>query len=113
MKHKANWTVPNTKKFYDIWCHEIAIGNCTKGVMSKTGWRDLIRRYQAATGLVHDREQIAGRLRQLKAQWAFCNKLRYASGLGRSDDGTVDATDAWWKANTNVNDLSISSEFQH
>jgi len=81
--------------------------------MSKTGWRDLIRRYQAATGLVHDREQIAGRLRQLKAQWAFYNKLRYGSGLGRSDDGTVEATDAWWKANTNVNDLSISSEFQH
>ena len=81
--------------------------------MSKTGWRDLIRRYQAATGLVHDREQIAGRLRQLKGQWAFCNKLHYASSLGRSDDGTVDATDAWWKANTNVNDLSISSEFQH
>jgi len=81
--------------------------------LSKTGWRDLLRRYQAATGLVHDREQIASRLRQLKAQWAFYNKLRYGSGLGRSDDGTVEATDAWWKANTNVNGLSISSRFQH
>ena len=57
--------------------------------MSKTRWRDLIWRYEAATGLVHDREQIASRLRQLKAQWAFCNKLRYGSVLGCSDDGTV------------------------
>jgi hypothetical protein len=81
--------------------------------MSKTGWRDFLRRYQAATGLVHDREQMAGRLRQLKHQWTFYNKLRYGSGLGHKEDGTVDASDEWWKQNTNVNGVSVSSRFQH
>jgi hypothetical protein len=42
------------------------IGNCVRGVMNKEGWKDIIARYRAATGLVHDREQLAGRLRQLK-----------------------------------------------
>jgi hypothetical protein len=81
--------------------------------MNKTGWRDLLRRYQAATGLVHDREQMAGRLRQLKHQWALCNKLHYGFGLGLKEDGTVDASDEWWKQNTKVNGVSISSRFQH
>jgi hypothetical protein len=60
--------------------------------MSKIGWRDLINRYHAASGLLHDREQFAGRLRQLKFQWGFCDKLRYGSGLGRREDGTAVVT---------------------
>jgi hypothetical protein len=78
------------------------IGNCVRGVMNKEDWKDIIARYRAATGLVHDREKLAGRLRQLKGQWGFCNKLRYASGLGRASDGTIVATDQWWNDNTKV-----------
>jgi hypothetical protein len=62
--------------------------------MNKTGWKDLLQRYHAATGLLHDRDQISSRIRQLKTQWKFCNTLRYGSGLGRKEDGTVIATDA-------------------
>jgi hypothetical protein len=72
------------------------------GVMSKTGWRDLVQRYQAATRLFHDRDQIASRIRQLKAQWQFCNRLCYDSGLGRRQDGSIDADDDWWETNTKV-----------
>jgi hypothetical protein len=81
--------------------------------MNKTGWKDLINRYHAASGLLHDREQFAGRLRQLKLQWGFCNKLRFGSGLGRTEDGTVVATDEWWDANTKVNGLSVFSGVHH
>jgi hypothetical protein len=79
--------------------------------MSKPGWRDVISRYQAATGLVHDREQFQSRHRQLRSQWRFCNKLRHSSGLGRTEDGHVDASDAWWKANTQVMCLYVFSGF--
>jgi hypothetical protein len=70
--------------------------------MSKAGWWDVISRYQAATGLVHDREQFQSRHSQLRSQWRFCNKLCYGSSLGRREDRTVDASDAWWKSNTHV-----------
>lgn len=70
--------------------------------MSKSGWKDLTRRYYAATGLVHDREQLKGRHRQLEQQWDFCNKLRYGSGLGRGSDGAVVADDDLWNKETKV-----------
>lgn len=70
--------------------------------MNKEGWKDIIDRYRAATTLVHDREQFSSRLRQLRGQWGFCNKLRYASGLGRRPDGTIVASDEWWDENTKV-----------
>jgi hypothetical protein len=70
--------------------------------MSKTGWRDVIARFYAATNLVHDREQFKSRLRQLRHLWNFINQLRNASGLGRREDGSVLATDDWWSANTMV-----------
>jgi hypothetical protein len=39
------------------------IGNCVRGVMNKEDWKDIIARYRAATGLAHDKEKLAGRLR--------------------------------------------------
>jgi hypothetical protein len=70
--------------------------------MSKTGWRDVTERYYAATGLVHDNEQFGNRLRQLKGVWGFIQKLRKSTGLGRRADGSVLASDEWWKENTMV-----------
>jgi hypothetical protein len=79
------------------------------GAMQKTGWKDIIKRYYLASGLVHDREQFQHRYRQLKIQWAFCNKLRTSSGLGRKPDGTIDAPDDWWEKHTKVSCSSIGN----
>jgi hypothetical protein len=70
--------------------------------MNKEGWKDIIERYYATTNLVHNREQFASRLRQLKGLSGFINKLCKDSSLGRREDGSVLATDEWWKANTKV-----------
>jgi hypothetical protein len=79
------------------------IGNVQHGVMqNKHGWKDLSNRYLAATGLKHDKEQLQGRLRQLRTQWTFCNTLRKASGLGQDEEGNVTATEKWWKDHTKV-----------
>ena len=72
------------------------------GVMNKTGMREVIGRYFAATNLVHDRVLIANWIRQLKGLWQFVQRLRNDTGLGRRDDATVDATDQWWEDNTKV-----------
>lgn len=74
--------------------------------MSKTGWKDIIERYYAATDLVHDREQFGNRYRQLKGLWGFIQKLRKDTGLGRTERGLVDATNDRWKANTKVINLT-------
>ena len=72
------------------------------GVMNKTGMREVIGRYYFATNLVHDRTQIGNTIMQLKGYWQFIQRLRNDTGLGRRDDGTIDATDEWWEGNTEV-----------
>ncbi|XP_039786429.1 uncharacterized protein LOC120652624 isoform X2 [Panicum virgatum] len=77
------------------------MGNCVRGSMSKWGWREVTERFYAATDLVHDNEQFGNRVRQLKALWGFIQNLRNKfTGLGRREDGSVVASDAWWAENT-------------
>lgn len=94
--------------FCECWLHAMQIGNVQHGAMqTKHGWKDLSNRYLAATGLKHDKEQLQGRLRQLRTQWMFCNTLRKASGLGQDEEGNVTATDKWWKDHTKVIGLFV------
>jgi hypothetical protein len=70
--------------------------------MNKDGWKEIQPRFYAATGFWHDRAQFGNRYRQLRGLWQFIQQLRTDSGLGRRPDGSVVATEAWWKANTMV-----------
>ena len=70
--------------------------------MNKTWMNEVIRRYYAATNLVHDRVEIANRIRQLKEYWQFIQRLRNDTSLGHRADGIIDATDQWWEDNTKV-----------
>ena len=70
--------------------------------MNKTRMNEVIGRYYAATNLVHDRVQIANRIRQLKGYWQFIQRLRNDTGLCHRANGTIDATDQWWEDNTKV-----------
>ncbi|KAL6896801.1 hypothetical protein ACP4OV_007373 [Aristida adscensionis] len=79
---------------------QIDNGNWIKGVMSKTGWRDVCDRYFAATGLRHTVEQFSSRLRQLKKLWRFIDDICKGSGLGNGASGGVTATDEWWAEKT-------------
>lgn len=64
--------------------------------------KTVIKQYYAATGMMHDREQICSRYRQLKALWGFIKQLKTDTGLGRNSDGTVIADDDWWESRTKV-----------
>ncbi|PVH62342.1 hypothetical protein PAHAL_3G268100 [Panicum hallii] len=68
--------------------------------MNKYGWKEIQSRFYAATGFWHDRPQFGNRYRQLRGLWQFIQQLRTDSGLGRRPDGSVVATEAWWRANT-------------
>ena len=80
--------------------------------MNKSGWRDLIARYYAATTLVHDKDQFKSKLRQLKHLWHFINDLRKGTGLGRREDGSILATDAWWESRTVVCNQTYVESFK-
>ena len=70
--------------------------------MNKYGWKGLRSRYYAATGLLHDREQLQGKQRTLKKLWRFCNLARTHTGVNIDADGYVQATDKWWNDNATV-----------
>ncbi|RLN41575.1 hypothetical protein C2845_PM01G33420 [Panicum miliaceum] len=97
---RASWTPEHTKTFCEIYCSQIDNGNCVRGVMSKSGWKEVTEHFYAATGLLHDNEQFGNKLRNLKILWQFIQKLKKASGLGRRADGSVVAIDLWWNQNT-------------
>ena len=63
---------------------------------------EVIGRYYAVTNLVHDRVQIANRIRQLKGYCQFIQRLRNDTGLCHRANGTIDATNQWWEDNTKV-----------
>nr|AAO19381.1 hypothetical protein [Oryza sativa Japonica Group]ABF98352.1 transposon protein, putative, CACTA, En/Spm sub-class [Oryza sativa Japonica Group] len=96
----ANWTNENTKLFCELYCKQIDNGNCLRGSMTKTGWKEIRKGYYAATELVHDNEQFGFRYRGLKNMWTFIQKLRTDTRLGRRPDGTVVASEKWWDDNT-------------
>jgi hypothetical protein len=79
--------------------------------MNKSGWRDLIAGYYAATNLVYDKDQFKSKLRQLRHLWHFINDLRKASGLGRREDGSILATDGWWESRTVVCNQTYAQSF--
>jgi hypothetical protein len=71
--------------------------------MSKWGWKNITERYFAATELVHDNVTFGSKVRQLKALWRNIQKLQNkCTGLGRSADGCINASDEWWEENTKV-----------
>jgi len=70
--------------------------------MTKKGWDEVLTRFRAATNLVHDKEQLGSRYRQLKSLYGFIKKLKTQAGLGRREDGSVIATEDWWENNTKV-----------
>nr|XP_034592111.1 uncharacterized protein LOC117853942 [Setaria viridis] len=97
---KAQWSEPNTHVLCELWVEQIRGGNCHKGTMSTRGFKIVVDKFSKITGLKHDKGQLRNRINQLKILYGFWKKLQTRSGLGRRADGTVTASDWWWKQNT-------------
>ena len=61
--------------------------------MTKKRWDEVLTRFRATTNLVHDKEQLGSRYRQLKSLYGFIKKLKTQLGLGRREGGSVIATE--------------------
>lgn len=81
---------------------EMKIGECVKGVLTRTGYANVIDSYHRAIGLRHDKKQLSNKIRNLRWQAGFIRRLNNDSGLGHNEDGSVNASDDWWERNTQV-----------
>jgi hypothetical protein len=100
---RAKWSPYHTKIFCKLYCDQIDLGYCNRGQMSKWGWKNIIEQYFQATELVHDNVTFDIKVRELKKEWSCVRKLQHKStGLGRSADGSVNASDEWWEENNKV-----------
>jgi hypothetical protein len=64
-------------KFCEIWCEQLDKGNNTLGVMSNSGWKEVIDRLHATMGLRLSRIKIKIKIRALRAYHSFIkDKLR-------------------------------------
>ncbi|XP_012702853.1 uncharacterized protein LOC105914750 [Setaria italica] len=98
---RAKWTKEDTQLFCELYCQQIELGNCKSGNMSKWGWKDVQEKFQAATGKFRNSEQFGYKYRQLKLLWQFIQHLRtQCIGLGRREDGSMVASDNWWRNNS-------------
>ncbi|PVH66972.1 hypothetical protein PAHAL_1G397400 [Panicum hallii] len=77
------------------------MGYCNRGQMSKWGWQNLTEKYFKRTKLVHDNVTFGNKLRALKKEWRAIRDLQIKeTGLGRSSDGSVNASEQWWQENS-------------
>jgi hypothetical protein len=61
--------------------------------------------------LVHDNLIFGNKVRALKKEWRAIRDLQIKeTGLGRSSDGSVNASDQWWEENSKVHHLRMCTQ---
>ena len=87
--------------FCDICVEEIKAGNRNNGLMTPRAYKNMAEKYYLSIGLKHSKTQLKNRWDQLKGLFNFWLWLNKQTGLGRAN-GTVVATDKFWKDHTRV-----------
>lgn len=74
--------------------------------MSTRGYNIIKEEFFSKTGLRHDRKQFKNRWTQCKNMYSFWLFINSQSGLGRRTDGTIVASESFWKIHTEVSTRS-------
>jgi hypothetical protein len=82
--------------YCDAYIEEMRKGNAPGGQMSKWGWSNLQTSYYESSGLMHNKEQVTGKLRNLKKIWRFCKAAYSSTGLAIDADRMIQAGEEWW-----------------
>jgi hypothetical protein len=99
---RAYWSDENNACLLELAIVQRRAGTYTGAKMTTEGYKAVIEVLKAMRGLVHDRDQVRSQLRILKKVYSFWCYLEKHTGLGRKNDGTIDANSSWWKTNTKV-----------
>jgi hypothetical protein len=99
---RAYWSDENNACLLELAIVQRRAGTYTGAKMTTEGYKAVIEGLKAMRGLVHDHDQVRSQLRILKKVYSFWCYLEKHTGLGRKNDGTIDANSSWWKTNTKV-----------
>ncbi|CAN6244751.1 unnamed protein product [Urochloa humidicola] len=95
---EADWCDENNKIACEIFADEVQKGNRETIHLSKTGYKNLIKRFKERTGLLYTRKQFKNRWDKLKSDYAIWKELNKETGLGWDETSkNIVMTDAWWK----------------
>ncbi|CAL5085401.1 unnamed protein product [Urochloa decumbens] len=95
---EADWCDENTRIVCELFAHEVQIGNRATTHLDKTGYQNMIKRFQDRTGLLYTRRQFKNRWDKLKNDYGIWKELMKETGLGWDESGkNIVMTDKWWK----------------
>ncbi|KAH7689223.1 hypothetical protein IHE45_03G082600, partial [Dioscorea alata] len=96
---KARWDDTNTEIFLKICVDEVQIGNRPHTHFTKEGWKNVISKFAARTGMSYNHKQLKNRWDSLKKEFGIWAKLvEHQTGLGWDPvRRTVIASDDWWE----------------
>ncbi|XP_073158347.1 L10-interacting MYB domain-containing protein-like [Henckelia pumila] len=96
---KANWDRASTEVFIKICLEELQARNRLGTHFNKSGWENLVRKFEARTSRKYSKIQLKNRWDNLKKEWSIWKTLlRGETGLRwNHEKGTVDATPEWWQ----------------
>ncbi|KAH7667086.1 Myb/SANT-like domain-containing protein, partial [Dioscorea alata] len=93
------WDDTNTEIFLKICVDEVQIGNRPHMHFTKEGWKNVISKFVARTGVSYNHKQLKNRWDSLKKEFSIWAKLvEHQTWLGWDPvKRTVIASDDWWE----------------
>ncbi|GLU09476.1 hypothetical protein SLE2022_334220 [Rubroshorea leprosula] len=98
-KKKAKWDARATRIFCDVCVEEVAARNRPCNTFNRTGWANVIAKFNERANRNYSYKQLRNRWDGLKKDWILWKQLlSQATGLGLNQKGTIDASHEWWAA---------------
>lgn len=100
----AKWDDNSHRIFTELCVDEVRKGNRPSTTLSKTGWANVHKDFNAITGKAYVKKQLKNHWDCMKAEWILFDQLRQRHAvLGWNQKKmTIAADDAWWDAQFKV-----------
>ena len=98
MGDKADWGDAFVRQLIDVCKGEIEAGNRPMGIFTKTGWKNLVSKFEEKSGQKRTKKQLKNKLDNMKKEYTWFMEFKnYATGLGWDEaKQTVDCSKEWW-----------------
>lgn len=101
----AKWDDNTHRIFTELCVDEVRKGNRPTTTLSKTGWANVQKEFNAITGKTYNNKQLKNHWDCMKTEWTLFDQLRRGHMvLGwNQEKKTIAADDAWWDAQIKIN----------
>ena len=98
MADKADWGDSFVRHLIDVCKEEIQAGNRPMGIFTKTGWKNLVCKFEELSGQKRKKKQLKNKLDNMKKEFTWFMEFKnYATGLGWDEaKQTVVCSEEWW-----------------